>query len=585
MRSLCPASHAGNVSVRAVERVVELLGPRSRRDRRALAESRRWQSRESGRAHPRRSAGPAGRLCPHGRLSTGRRHRGIHHRAGPAGGHAGLGHDDARRAGGQGARRDARGPGARPRRARRRRRLPAPRSRRAGGGAIVGDRGRPAARQLRRSTGHLPERGRSRCDAPGRPALLGIPVDGPRRHVPGLQRHRSPHGGARRGHSTDGRHCGRRRALHGQPGDGPARPRRDRREPGSRGSGRLRVGQSRPLRHRLGERRDPGAAARRQEDHGPRAARRGNRARRATGGRRRRVRHGRPGSGARRARCSGRGALRRAAGHRMGDRRGRPPVAHSGPPHHDPVSAAGERAPAGRRSTGLLLLQRGPGPVPADHADGAGGLSDPGLGRVGGARLPGRRAAGGPDPIRRSGPAPVRRSHGRAAEPGGSRADAASPRFHGGALGGGPARPHRRSALVAQSLLAVVRAPRPADRRALPHPRHRGAGAGPTRPFPRPRRADRRRSREAPGRARHRDRRPAAQAGRRDPLRRVHLDGPADHAGTGRRTGDARHRRQAARRGRPQRGPADGAARPAAERHDRDGPRAVGSGRPHPGRS
>ena len=124
-----------------------------------------------------------------------------------------------------------------------------------------------------------------------------------------------------------------------------------------------------------------------------------------------------------------------------------------------------------------------------------------------------------------------------------------------------------------------------ADRRALPDPRHRAARPGPAAGLPRLRPADRGRSREAPGRARGRDRHRAAPLGRAGPPPRVHLAGSADHAGTGRRPGDARRRRQAAGRRRPERRPADGAARAAGQRHDRDGPRAVGSRLPHPRRS
>ena len=86
-------------------------------------------------------------------------------------------------------------------------------------------------------------------------------------------------------------------------------------------------------------------------------------------------------AGAGRARPPGRGALRLPAGHRVGDRRRRQ---RSGSPRPGPITTL-YPLPSPRRpaTAGLLLLQRGPGADPADHADGPG--------RVPADRLVGRR--------------------------------------------------------------------------------------------------------------------------------------------------------------------------------------------------
>ena len=241
---------------------------------------------------------PPGVCITHGRLSTGGRRRRAQRRARSAGRDAGRGHGDARRARGRGARRDARGP------------VPDPVAQ-----AVVDGYGRlgadvPVAVRSSATAEDLPHASfagqqDTYLNVVGAEAVL----DAVRRCWASLWTdravtYRATNGidprtvRARRRPPADGRRLGRRRALHGQPGDGPARPRRDRREPGPRRSGRLGVGQPRPLRRRHGDRRDPRAAPWRQEDPDPRAARRGNRARRAAGRRRRRVHLRRSGPGA-----------------------------------------------------------------------------------------------------------------------------------------------------------------------------------------------------------------------------------------------------------------------------------------------
>ena len=99
----------------------------------------------------------------------------------------------------------------------------------------------------------------------------------------------------------------------------------------------------------------------------------------------------------------GAGALRAAAGHRVGHRPGRRTVADAGPAGHHAVPAPGRRCD-GRRAPRLLLLQPGAGVDPAAHPDGH--LRDPGdrllrrpplrpsAGRSGGRATPGPRRGG-----------------------------------------------------------------------------------------------------------------------------------------------------------------------------------------------
>jgi hypothetical protein len=91
----------------------------------------------------------------------------------------------------------------------------------------------------------------------------------------------------------------------------------------------------------------------------------GDRARRAHGRLGRRVHHRRAGPRARRARRPRRGPLRRAAGHRVGNRRRRPPLAHTRPgPSRRSIPSPRERHPPGDDLPCVLLLQRGPGSPP-----------------------------------------------------------------------------------------------------------------------------------------------------------------------------------------------------------------------------
>ena len=91
----------------------------------------------------------------------------------------------------------------------------------AGGRALVGDRGGPRRRQLRRAAGHLPQRPRRRRAPRRRPPVLGLA--GNERAVAyrgsGRGRRDGGDGGRRAG---DGRGRRRRRALHREPRQRPA---------------------------------------------------------------------------------------------------------------------------------------------------------------------------------------------------------------------------------------------------------------------------------------------------------------------------------------------------------------------------
>ena len=213
----------------------------------------RRQGRESRRADPCRLRRAARLLRHHGGLpargsGNDRRGRNQHGCAGRARGRP------------QGT---VPGTGGR-RRARRLRSLGV-RRRGAGRSAIVGHRGGPPRRELRRPAGHLPQRRRHRRCARRGASLLGVALDRPRGGVPRRPGHRRLRGRAGRGRATDG---GRRvggRAVHGRPGDGPAAPGRARRRAWPRRRGGIRRRGPRPLRrgHReLGGSSTGGGAAR-----------------------------------------------------------------------------------------------------------------------------------------------------------------------------------------------------------------------------------------------------------------------------------------------------------------------------------
>ncbi len=185
-------------------------------------------------------------------------------------------------------------------------------------GPLVGHRGRPRGRELRRPAGHVPQRpGRRRAARCG-PRLLGVAVDGARHRVPGPARDRPGGGRARGRRPGDGRRRRRRGPVHREPHHGRPRRGRDRRGVGARRGGRRRQGDHGRHRRREGRRPDPvahhrgqGRADRRgRAGHGrPAGSGRGPRPSRA-----RRRRGGRPG----RARRADRGVVRRAAGRRVG---------------------------------------------------------------------------------------------------------------------------------------------------------------------------------------------------------------------------------------------------------------------------
>ena len=164
---------------------------------------------------------------------------------------------------------------------------------------------------------------------------------------------------ARRGRPADGRRADGGRAVHRRPGDRAAAPGGHRRSPRPRRGGGVRRREPGPLRRRHGDRR---ILERRLGDK--RLA-----IRALPGGGTEQVEPRPPTTpcltdaqvrGAGRARRPGRGALRRAAGHRVGPRRRRAHVAHPGPAHHDALPAAAVPAPA--RPARLLLRQPRAGP-------------------------------------------------------------------------------------------------------------------------------------------------------------------------------------------------------------------------------
>ena len=145
----------------------------------------------------------------------------------------------------------------------------------------------------------------------------------------------------RRG-AADGGRRGGRRDVHRQPGDGTARGDRHRRQPRPGGGSGQRVGQPGPLRPRQQDRRHARTAPGGQAPRRPLAPRRRHGSGRSAGiGHRMRVR--RPIARAGRTRFPGPGALRPPAGHRVGHRPGRCPVAHAGPAGHNPVPTPGRR--------------------------------------------------------------------------------------------------------------------------------------------------------------------------------------------------------------------------------------------------
>ena len=131
-----------------------------------------------------------------------------------------------------------------------------------GRGAIVGHRGGPPRRELRRTAGHLPQRRRHRRCARRRPPVLGVAVDRPGGRVPrraGDRRHRSR---ARRRRAADGGCRVGGRAVHRRSGDGPPATGRPRRGTRPRRRGGVRRGRPRSLRRRHRNRPDPRPAAR-----------------------------------------------------------------------------------------------------------------------------------------------------------------------------------------------------------------------------------------------------------------------------------------------------------------------------------
>ena len=102
---------------------------------------------------------------------------------------------------------------------------------------------------------------RSRRRRRGRPALLGLPLDGPGGGLPHGERDQPPRGGSRRRRSTDGRRRHGRRAVHRQPGDGDAHGRLSLMPARDRAGRGLRRGESRPLCGGHGHGQDPAAAA------------------------------------------------------------------------------------------------------------------------------------------------------------------------------------------------------------------------------------------------------------------------------------------------------------------------------------
>ena len=137
------------------------------------------------------------------------------------------------------------------------------RRRGAGRGAIVGHRGGPARRELRRPAGHLPQRRRHRRCARRRASLLGVALDRPGGRLPRRPGHRRLRGRAGRGRAADGGCRVGGRAVHGRPGDGSAAAGGTRRRARPRRRGGVRRRGPRPLRRRHRDRADPRPAARR----------------------------------------------------------------------------------------------------------------------------------------------------------------------------------------------------------------------------------------------------------------------------------------------------------------------------------
>ena len=146
---------------------------------------RRWQGRQPRCARPRRLPVPAG-LC----LTTAAFRRAVGPRS-----TRGLaeGTDAA------GLRAAARALCSLRRSPTRSRRACGDCARGAGRGPLVRHRRGPAARQLRRPAGHVPERRRRRRGARRGPAVLGLALDRPGRRLPRRPRHRPRRGRARRG--------------------------------------------------------------------------------------------------------------------------------------------------------------------------------------------------------------------------------------------------------------------------------------------------------------------------------------------------------------------------------------------------
>ena len=231
--------------------------------------------------------------------------------------------------------------------------------------------------------------------------VLGVAVDGPGRGVPSDQRHQPRHGapgGGRPAHGGGGRGwC----HVHRQPGDRPAPAGGHRRDAGAWRSRGLRCRQPRPFRRRSGNRFGARTAPGRQAFGDPATPRRRHRTVCPAG-----LRHllsdrrADPGAGC--TRHTSGGPLWGAAGHRVGHRSGRQPLADPGSAGHHAIPAAGCWARR-LRPPGLLLLQSCPGFAPAAYADGP--VSHPGDRRLGRAPVRGPldrrggRAAG--DPRRR----------------------------------------------------------------------------------------------------------------------------------------------------------------------------------------
>ena len=158
-------------------------------------------------------------------------------------------------------------------------------------------------------------------------------------------------------------------------------------------------------------------------------------------------------------------------------------------------------------------------------------------------------------------------------------------RRDGGPFGDGAARPVRRSAAVGRAFRRWWPVVRRLGWVAVAFPGSRcqaGAGAGPTGAQPAAGSTARPQA-SAASDAADVDHRPGAPGPRRPTPRRCRrADRPPGHAACGSRVRDAGTRRSAARSRCAAGRPADRPPRSPAQRDDRDGPRAVGSGRPDP---